>query len=64
MGAGHAGTLLSYGVLVAGTTASAYFALAMRPAAGWQVLGAWMVAIGCLFAGIDYHWRRYSPGQR
>jgi UDP-N-acetylmuramyl pentapeptide phosphotransferase/UDP-N-acetylglucosamine-1-phosphate transferase len=64
MGAGHAGTLLLYGVLVAGTSASAYFALATNPAAGWQVLGAWTVAIGGFFAGIDYHWRRCSPGQR
>ncbi len=39
LGAGHAGTLLFYGVLIAGTSASAYFALATRPAAGWQVLG-------------------------
>jgi UDP-GlcNAc:undecaprenyl-phosphate GlcNAc-1-phosphate transferase len=64
MGAGHAGTFLFYGLLVAGTSASAYFALAMGPAAGWQVLGAWTVAIGGCFAGIDYHWRRCSPGQR
>jgi UDP-N-acetylmuramyl pentapeptide phosphotransferase/UDP-N-acetylglucosamine-1-phosphate transferase len=64
MGAGHAGTLLFYGVLVAGTSASAYVALATLPAAGWQVLGAWSVAIGSFFAGIDYHWRRCSAGQR
>jgi UDP-N-acetylmuramyl pentapeptide phosphotransferase/UDP-N-acetylglucosamine-1-phosphate transferase len=64
MGAGHAGTLLLYGLLVVGTSASAYFALAKGPAAGWQVLGAWTVAIGGFFAGIDYHWRRCSPGQR
>ena len=64
MGAGHAGTLLFYGVLIAGTSASAYFALATGPAAGWWVLGAWTVAIGVLFAGIDYHWRKCSPGQR
>jgi UDP-GlcNAc:undecaprenyl-phosphate/decaprenyl-phosphate GlcNAc-1-phosphate transferase len=64
MGAGHAGTLLIYGALVAGTSASAYFTLSTGPAAGWQVLGAWSVAIGGFFAGIDYHWRRCSPGQR
>ena len=64
MGAGHAGTLLFYGALVAGTSASAYVVLATTPAAGWQVLGAWSVAIGGFFAGIDYHWRRCSPGQR
>jgi len=64
MGAGHAGTLVFYGVLVAGTCASALFALATGPATGWRVLGAWVVAIGVLFAGIDYHWRRGSPRQR
>ncbi len=64
MGAGHAGTLLLYGALAAGTSASACFTLATGPAAGWQVLGAWSVAIGGFFAGIDYHWRRSSPGQR
>jgi UDP-GlcNAc:undecaprenyl-phosphate GlcNAc-1-phosphate transferase len=64
MGAGHAGTLLFYGVLVAGTSASACVVLATDPAAGWQVLGAWTIAIGGVFAGIDYHWRRCSPGQR
>jgi UDP-N-acetylmuramyl pentapeptide phosphotransferase/UDP-N-acetylglucosamine-1-phosphate transferase len=64
MGAGHAGTLLLYGVLIAGTSASAYLALATNPAVGWQVLGAWSVAIGGFFAGIDYHWRRCSAGQR
>ena len=64
MGAGHAGTLLFYGLLIAGTSASACFALAMRPAAGWQVVGAWTLAIGGFFAGIDYHWRRCSSGQR
>jgi UDP-N-acetylmuramyl pentapeptide phosphotransferase/UDP-N-acetylglucosamine-1-phosphate transferase len=64
MGAGHAGTLLFYGVLVVGTCASAVFALAAGPAAGWWVLGAWSVAIGVLYAGIDYHWRKCSPDQR
>ena len=64
MGAGHAGTLLLYGIVVAGTCATAYLALSLRPAAGWQILGAWTVAIGGLFAGIDYHWRRWSPGRR
>jgi len=64
LGAGHAGTLLLFGMLVAGTCATALLALTSRPAAGWQVLGAWTVAIGGLFAGIDYHWRRCSAGQR
>jgi hypothetical protein len=54
--------LLFYGVLIVGTTASALFTLATGPAAGWQVFGAWVLVIGVLFAGIDYHWRRRSPG--
>jgi UDP-N-acetylmuramyl pentapeptide phosphotransferase/UDP-N-acetylglucosamine-1-phosphate transferase len=58
MGAGHGGTLLFYGVLIAGTSASALFTLATAPAAGWPVLGAWAAAIAMLFAGIDYHWRK------
>lgn len=58
MGAGHRGTLLFYGVLIAGTSASALFTLAAAPAAGWRVLGAWAAAIALLFAGIDYHWRK------
>jgi UDP-GlcNAc:undecaprenyl-phosphate/decaprenyl-phosphate GlcNAc-1-phosphate transferase len=60
MGAGHAGTLLFYGVLMAGTSVSAFFTLATEPSSGWCVLGAWSVAIGVLFAGIDYHWRKVS----
>jgi len=58
MGAGHAGTFLFYVVLIAGTSASALFTLATDPAAGWWVLGSWASAIGVLFAGIDYHWRK------
>ena len=58
MGAGHAGTLLFYVVLIAGTSASALFTLTTEMAAGWWVLGAWAAAIGVLFAGIDYHWRK------
>jgi len=64
LGAGHAGTLLFFGVLIAGTSASAVFALATDSSAGWRMLGAWTAAIGVLFAGIDYHWRNSSPEQR
>ncbi|MEO8303821.1 MAG: glycosyl transferase [Betaproteobacteria bacterium] len=64
LGAGHAGTLLFYGVLVVGTCTCAVFALAAEPAVGWRMLGAWTAAIGVLFAGIDYHWRKGSAGQR
>ena len=62
MGPGHGGTLLFYGVLIVGTSASALFTLAIGPAAGWWVFGAWVLVIGVLFASIDYHWRRQSPG--
>ena len=58
LGQGHRGTLLFYGVLIAGTSASALYTLAAAPRAGWWVLAAWSAAIGALFAGIDYHWRR------
>jgi UDP-N-acetylmuramyl pentapeptide phosphotransferase/UDP-N-acetylglucosamine-1-phosphate transferase len=64
LGAGHTGTLLFFGVLIAGTSASALFTLKTEPAAGWRVLGAWAVAVGVLFAGIDYHWRKKFPGPR
>jgi UDP-N-acetylmuramyl pentapeptide phosphotransferase/UDP-N-acetylglucosamine-1-phosphate transferase len=64
MGRGHRGTLLFYGVLIAGTSTSALFALAVAPGAGWWVLAAWIGAIGALFAGIDYHWRRRAPEEQ
>ena len=64
MGSGHRGTLLFYGVLIVGTSASALFTLAVVPAAGWWVFAAWIFAIGALFAGIDYHWRRRSQEQQ
>jgi UDP-N-acetylmuramyl pentapeptide phosphotransferase/UDP-N-acetylglucosamine-1-phosphate transferase len=57
-GAGHAGTLLVFGALVAGTSTSAVLAAALAPHAGWPLLAAWSGAIGLLFAGIDYHWRK------
>jgi UDP-N-acetylmuramyl pentapeptide phosphotransferase/UDP-N-acetylglucosamine-1-phosphate transferase len=58
MGSGHRGTLLFYGILIVGTSASASYTLAVVPGAGWQVLAAWIAAIGVLFAGIDYLWRK------
>jgi UDP-GlcNAc:undecaprenyl-phosphate GlcNAc-1-phosphate transferase len=63
LGFGHLGTLLVYGVLIVGTATSALYALALAPGAGWRVLGAWILAIGAFFAGIDYHWRRRSQEQ-
>ena len=64
MGSGHRGTLLFYAVLIVGTAASALFTLAVSPGFGWSVLAAWAVAIGVLFAGIDYHWRRRTSEQQ
>jgi hypothetical protein len=56
--------LLVYGALIFGTTASALFTLAYAPDAGWWWLAAWTAAIGALFAGIDYHWRRRKTEQQ
>jgi UDP-N-acetylmuramyl pentapeptide phosphotransferase/UDP-N-acetylglucosamine-1-phosphate transferase len=64
MGPGHRGTLLVYGVLIVGTSTSALLALTVAPGTGWWALAAWIVAIGALFAGIDYHWRRRSLEQQ
>lgn len=64
MGAGHCGTLRFYAVLILGTSTSALLALAAAPGAGWWVLAAWIAAIGVLFAGIDYYWRRRSQEQQ
>ena len=44
MGSGHRGTLLFYGILIVGTSASASFTLAVAPDAGWWVLAAWIVS--------------------
>ena len=64
LGAGHFGTLLAFGVLMAGTVASALATLAMDPDAGWIVTAAWSAALGAFFAGIDYHWRNRVPAHR
>src|SRR6185295_8358491 len=64
MGSGHRGTLLFYAVLIVGTSASAVYTLAVAPGFGWSVMAAWIVAIGALFAGIDYRWRRRRTEQQ
>lgn len=56
LGAGHRGTLLVFGALMAGTGGSAVLVLASG-ASGVGVLAGWLLALGALFAGIDYHWR-------
>ena len=64
MGSGHRGTLLLYAVLIICTSASALCTLAVAPGLGWSVTALWVVAIGGLFAGIDYHWRRRTSEQQ
>jgi UDP-N-acetylmuramyl pentapeptide phosphotransferase/UDP-N-acetylglucosamine-1-phosphate transferase len=58
LGAGHRGTLLCFGALMAGTAASALYTLARAPAGGWAVLAAWIAIHAAFFAGIEYHWRK------
>lgn len=60
LGAGHRGTLCLYGLLMAGTAASAVVTLRIEPNAGWLVLTAWCLALWLVFLCIDYHWRRRS----
>jgi UDP-N-acetylmuramyl pentapeptide phosphotransferase/UDP-N-acetylglucosamine-1-phosphate transferase len=61
LGAGHRGTLLAYGALMAGAAATAVAALAARPAYGWGALLGWIVVVAAFFARIDYHWTRRKP---
>ena len=63
-GAGHRGTLLVFGVLMSGTTASALATLVADPGAGWVVIAVWSVAMAAIFSGIDYHWRHRTPAHR
>jgi UDP-N-acetylmuramyl pentapeptide phosphotransferase/UDP-N-acetylglucosamine-1-phosphate transferase len=58
LGAGHRGTFLVYGTLMAGTTLAALGTLWLAPAYGWGALCAAVVVVGAFFAGIDYHWNR------
>lgn len=58
LGAGHAGTLLIYAALMAGTAGTAVACRIAAPAAGWWALTAWIVVVIMLFATIDYHWRK------
>ncbi len=60
LGAGHRGTLALYGMLSLATGATALAALALRPAYGWAILFAWIALLAAMFAGIDYHWNRFT----
>jgi hypothetical protein len=64
LGAGHRGTLLVFGALMAGSTASALATLAVDPGSGWLVIAAWSVAMAAFFSGIDYHWRHRTAAHR
>ena len=64
LGAGHRGTLLVFGVLMAGTGTSALATLALAPAFGWGVTAAWSVLMAMFFFRIDYHWRHRKPVHR
>ena len=61
LGAGHRGTLLVFGVLIAGTVASAVATLAIDPESGWIVVAAWSSAFAILFCGIEYRWQHHTP---
>jgi UDP-GlcNAc:undecaprenyl-phosphate/decaprenyl-phosphate GlcNAc-1-phosphate transferase len=60
LGAGHRGTLLVFGVLIAGTVASALATLAIDPGSGWIVIAAWGSVLAALFWGIEYHWQHHA----
>jgi UDP-GlcNAc:undecaprenyl-phosphate/decaprenyl-phosphate GlcNAc-1-phosphate transferase len=61
LGAGHSGTLGVFGVLIAGTAASAATTLALDPGSGWLVTVAWGGVLLALFSGIEYYWQRRIP---
>jgi UDP-N-acetylmuramyl pentapeptide phosphotransferase/UDP-N-acetylglucosamine-1-phosphate transferase len=63
LGAGHGGTLATYAALTLGTSATALACLVHARGTGGTALLAWAVALGVLFASIDYHWRR-KPATR
>ena len=61
LGAGHAGTLTLYALLMTGTCATAVACLFAAGAWGLFALGAWCVVCFIVFAAIDYHWRKSLP---
>jgi len=56
LGAGHRGTLVVYGVLATGSSATAVAVLSTAPSAGAWALAVWVALLATFFAGIDYHW--------
>lgn len=63
LGAGHAGTLAAYAVVMLGTGTSAVACLIAAPAAGPWALAGWCVVVIMLFSAIDYHWRKNATAQ-
>jgi UDP-N-acetylmuramyl pentapeptide phosphotransferase/UDP-N-acetylglucosamine-1-phosphate transferase len=61
LGAGHRGTLLVFGALIAGTVGSALATLAFDPESGWIAIAAWSGALAALFCGIEYYWQHHGP---
>ncbi|MCC6197322.1 MAG: glycosyl transferase [Burkholderiales bacterium] len=61
LGAGHAGTLAAYAVLMLGCAASAVACAWAAPQWGVLALTAWCAVHAGFFAAIDYHWRRGAP---
>jgi UDP-N-acetylmuramyl pentapeptide phosphotransferase/UDP-N-acetylglucosamine-1-phosphate transferase len=64
LGAGHRGTLVVFGALIAGTSTSALATLAFAADTGWVVTAAWCVALAALFCAIEYYWQRRIPRPR
>jgi UDP-GlcNAc:undecaprenyl-phosphate/decaprenyl-phosphate GlcNAc-1-phosphate transferase len=58
LGAGHRGTLRVYAALIAGCALSAIACHVGARPLGWWALAAWLLLVVCVFAGIDYHWRK------
>jgi len=60
LGAGHRGTLILYGALSLAVGVTALAALALAPGYGWAALLTWIALLAAIFAGIDYHWSRFT----
>lgn len=63
-GAGHRGTFWLFGGLCAGCGASALGVLVIAPELGWVALFTWTGIMAVIFAGIDYHWSRFTRAAR
>jgi len=57
LGFGHRGTLMLYGALMMGTSASALLALVRAPGSGPALLALWSTVMALLFGTIGYYWR-------